>query len=311
MLQEGMYYEGAVYKEVLEDLKGYVLDCMQTGDDFDTAMDSARKSYDIMPVRYPSDMVMFTLGEMVQEALHEEYGMSEAKDDMVASEYTDAEDGKMPKYKYAYRKLGSSAQGPDKNQAKAMCSILRSKGIDADVPAAMKFLKSLDEAKLAETLKLIEEYTKSQINEEVEVEEAEVVIAARALGDQIQDAIEDVGRAFNEDLPAIVDQMRGQLGMEKAQPFGENVGQALDQLLGQLKDAKGQIDNAIGSITGEGSMASMDMEDPMADPIEPAGDMGDPMDDLGDPMADLDVDDFAGDDAKAGPEDEPLGREPK
>ena len=52
-----------------------------------------------------------------------------------------------------------------------MCSILRSKGIDADVPDAMKFLKSLDEAKLAETLKLIEEYTKSQINEEVEVEE--------------------------------------------------------------------------------------------------------------------------------------------
>ena len=34
-------------------------------------------------------MVMFTLGEMVQEASHEEYGMQrEAKDDMLLGEYS-------------------------------------------------------------------------------------------------------------------------------------------------------------------------------------------------------------------------------
>lgn len=138
----------------------------------------------------------------------------------------------------------------------------------------------------------------------MEVEEAEVVIAARALSDQIQDAVEDIGRAFNEDLPAIVDQMRGQLGTEKAQPFGENVGSALEGLLGQLKDAKEQVDSAIGGVTGAEPMMSMDMENPDAE-VDAVSDL-DSMDMGGD-----ELDDFAGADANAGPEDDPLGRELK
>ena len=171
-------------------------------------------------------------------------------------------------------------------------------------------VKSLDETKLAETLKLINEYIDSNpdefITEDVEVEEAEVVIAARALSDQIQDAVEDIGRAFNEDLPAIVDQMRGQLGVEKAQPFGETVGSALEGLLGQLKDAKEQVDGAIGGVTGSEAMPSMDMENPDAD-IDAVSDL-DNLDDL-DGMGGVDA--FAGADANAGPEDDPLGRELK
>ena len=55
----------------------------------------------------------------------------------------------------------------------------------------------------------------------------------------------------------------------------------------------------------------MDMEDFFGGLMTYAGDMSDTMADLDEPMADLDVDDFAGDDAKAGPEDEQLGRESK
>ena len=55
--------------------------------------------------------------------------------------------------------------------------------------------KSLDEAQTCRNIKINPRIHKKSINEEVEVEEAEVVIAPRALGDQIQDAIEDVGRA--------------------------------------------------------------------------------------------------------------------
>lgn len=305
MLAEGMYFEGEVYEKCLEELKDHALGCMATGDDYDQAMDSARKSYEIMPVRYPADMIMFKLGEMVQEHIRnlQEGG---AEEEVVSSEYTDAVDGKLPKYKHAYRKLGSSASGDDRSQAKAMVSILKSKGIDASVPDAMKFLKSLDEQKLAETLKLISEYIENNpeefITEDVEVEEAEVIIAARALSDQIQDAVEDIGRAFNEDLPAIVDQMRGQLGIEKAQPFGENVGSALEGLLNQLKDAKEQVDSAIGGVTGTEPLISTDMEDPDAQ-IDPIGDMDD--------MGGDELDDFAGADANAGPVDDPLGRELK
>ena len=49
MLQEGMYYEGAVYNEVLE-TKRLCIRLYANGDDFDTAMDSAWKSYDISNV---------------------------------------------------------------------------------------------------------------------------------------------------------------------------------------------------------------------------------------------------------------------
>lgn len=308
MLAEGMYFEGEVYEKCLNELKDHAIGCMATGDDYDQAMDSARKSYEIMPVRYPADMIMFKLGEMVQQHLAELEEAKHSHDDVVSSEYTDAVDGKLPKYKHAYRKLGSSASGDDESQAKAMVGILKRKGIDASVPDAMKFLKSLDEVRLAETLKLINEYIDNNpeefITEDVEVEEAEVVIAARALSDQIQDAVEDIGRAFNEDLPAIVDQMRGQLGTEKAQPFGENVGSALEGLLGQLKDAKEQVDSAIGGVTGAEPMMSMDMENPDAE-VDAVSDL-DSMDMGGD-----ELDDFAGADANAGPEDDPLGRELK
>jgi hypothetical protein len=73
-----------------------------------------------------------------------------------------------------------------------------------------------------------------------------------------------------------------------------------------LKDAKEQVDGAIGGVTGAETMTSMDMEDPDAE-IDAVSDL--------DGMDDLDglggIDDFAGADANAGPEDDPLGRELK
>ena len=54
------------------------------------------------------------------------------------------------------------------------------------------------------------------ISEEVEVEQAEVVMALRALADDVQDHVERIGRMINEDLPAIVDQMKAEFGAEQA-----------------------------------------------------------------------------------------------
>ena len=52
------------------------------------------------------------------------------------------------------------------------------------------------------------------LSEEVEsVDEAEVVMAVRALADDIQDHVERLGRMVNEDLPAIADQMASEFGL--------------------------------------------------------------------------------------------------
>jgi hypothetical protein len=133
------------------------------------------------------------------------------------------------------------------------------------------------------------------------VEEAEVVMAARALSDDIQDQIERLGRMQNEDIPAIADQMRAEFGAEAAQSFGNAMNAALEAHLGNSKSTKAEMDNAIGTITGEAPASA------------PAGDMG-----LGNPEAPMDMpaDDMPMDEpvdnlpAAAGPEEEPLGRAP-
>jgi plasmid stabilization system protein ParE len=133
------------------------------------------------------------------------------------------------------------------------------------------------------------------------VEEAEVVMAARALSDDIQDQIERLGRMQNEDIPAIADQMRAEFGAEAAQSFGNAMNAALEAHLGNSKSTKAEMDNAIGTITGEAPASA------------PAGDMG-----LGNSEAPMDMpaDDMPMDEpvdnlpAAAGPEEEPLGRAP-
>ena len=136
--------------------------------------------------------------------------------------------------------------------------------------------------------------------EEVEsVDEAEVVMAVRALADDIQDHVERLGRMVNEDLPAIADQMVSEFGLEKAQGFKENAEGVLSGALESAKGAKEGMDGLIGNITGVGSLATSDLEAdddammPVEEPIDP-----EPMDmDVNEPAA-------------AGPEDEPLGRAP-
>ena len=89
------------------------------------------------------------------------------------------------------------------------------------------------------------------LSEEVEsVDEAEVVMAVRALADDIQDHVERLGRMVNEDLPAIADQMASEFGLEKAQGFKDNAEGVISSALESAKGAKEGMDGLIGNITG-------------------------------------------------------------
>jgi uncharacterized protein YoxC/DNA-binding transcriptional regulator YhcF (GntR family) len=144
------------------------------------------------------------------------------------------------------------------------------------------------------------------LSEEIEgttVEEAEVVMAVRALADDIQDHVERLGRMVNEDIPAIADQMVHEFGADKASQFKDSAEQTLSQALDSAKAAKDGVNELVGSITGEemnlssggiGDLGADNMAEPDMDPL------GD--DDLGD----MDVNEPAA----AGPEEEPLGRAP-
>ncbi len=149
-----------------------------------------------------------------------------------------------------------------------------------------------DEKKQAKKESMFDDIINDMIAEEVEVEQAEVVMALRALSDDVQDHIERVGRMINEDLPAIVDQLSAEFGAQQAASIKQEAEMALDGILTANKGGKDQMDAVIGQLTGAG-------DGMMAPPMDPG---------LGaeEPMAEP-VDNVP---AAAGPEEEPLGRAP-
>lgn len=138
------------------------------------------------------------------------------------------------------------------------------------------------------------------LNEEVDVEQAEVVMAVRALADDIQDHIERIGRMMNEDVPAIADQMRAEMGASQAQQWADATVGTLNGYMETAKSTKAAMDQQVAGLSGEagadvGGLGDTGMEEP-AFGDEMGADMG---------AEEPAVDDVA---AAAGPQDEPLGR---
>jgi len=145
------------------------------------------------------------------------------------------------------------------------------------------------------------------LSEEIEgtsVEEAEVVMAVRALADDIQDHVERLGRMVNEDIPAIADQMIHEFGADKAAQFKESAEQTLSTALESAKQAKDGVNGLVGSITGEDMGLGGDDMGSIEDPLGADS----PIDDMEELPAEPEMD--VNEPAAAGPEEEPLGRAP-
>jgi hypothetical protein len=146
---------------------------------------------------------------------------------------------------------------------------------------------------------------------EGEVGQAQAILAAKDMVDTVQDLIEKVGKMQNEQLPALIDSIRDQIGMAQADTFKNGVSQSLTTMATTLGQAREQLDTAARSLAGEDAgMGGDAMGMPGADPM--AGGMG------ADPMAGAAGGDFemppeegdgfgAVDAASGGPEE--LGRE--
>ena len=143
---------------------------------------------------------------------------------------------------------------------------------------------------------------------EQDLDQAELVLAAKDMVDRIQKMAEDLASMQVEDLMPLVDAMRESFGTEQANAFSASADSVLAAALETIKGTREQMDQAVMVLTGEGAP----MNDMMGGEMPPAGDMGDPMaDPMGDDMAVPAEDEFAGDEAAAGSEGEPLGRIPK
>ena len=140
---------------------------------------------------------------------------------------------------------------------------------------------------------------------EQDLDQAELVLAAKDMVDRLQKMAEDLASMQVEDLMPLTDAMRESFGTEQANAFSASVDATLAAALETIKATREQVDQSVMVLTGEGAP----MNDMMGGEMPPAGDMGAPM--PGEEMAVPTEDEFAGEEAAAGVEGEPLGRIPK
>lgn len=94
-------------------------------------------------------------------------------------------------------------------------------------------------------------YNLYQLLKEDEVQQAQVVLAAQDMVDRVQKMLEDVTAMQFKDLPALVDQVKSQVGVDQANQFNESAAAALSGLVQNLQTAKSGLEGSVGIITGQ------------------------------------------------------------
>jgi hypothetical protein len=137
---------------------------------------------------------------------------------------------------------------------------------------------------------------------ESEVQQAQVVLAAQDMVDKMQSMLEDASEMQFKELPALVDSIKNQVGIDQAAQFNTDATAALTGLVQNLQGAKQQLDSALGVVTGatpppDAGMAAMGGV--------PGGNMA-----AADDMADAGMDDLDAAAGIAGDEIAPPPEEP-
>ncbi len=102
---------------------------------------------------------------------------------------------------------------------------------------------------------------KQRLKEASEVQQAQVVLASQDMVDQVQKMSEQISAMQFKDLPALVDQIKNEVGTDQAMQFNTDATAALAGLLQNLQGAKTQLEAALGVVTGQA-------------PVVPGADMG-------------------------------------
>lgn len=122
------------------------------------------------------------------------------------------------------------------------------KALDDQIKSKQKELSDLQRQKsMLETRSSL----KQRLEEASEVQQAQVVLASQDMVDQVQGMSEDISAMQFKDLPALVDQIKNEVGVDQAARFNTDATAALSSLLQNLQGAKTQLETALGVITGQ------------------------------------------------------------
>lgn len=112
-----------------------------------------------------------------------------------------------------------------------------------------------------------------QTLKESEVQQAQVVLAAQDMVDSIQGMIEDATEMQYKELPALVDSIRNQIGLDQANQFNTDATGAMTQLVQNLQATKQAMETSLGVVTGQQVAPALDaaMAAPAAEPVAMPG----------------------------------------
>lgn len=128
---------------------------------------------------------------------------------------------------------------------------------------------------------------------ESEIQQAQVVLAAQDMVDQIQKMLEQISAMQFKDLPALTDSIKNDMGVDQATAYQSATAAALTQLLQSVQQGKTALEGAQGTLTGQapavpGEEPADDMGMPPegGDELNPDADMGMPPEEGGDAATD-------------------------
>jgi hypothetical protein len=142
--------------------------------------------------------------------------------------------------------------------------------------------------------------TRRRVNEGEgdDLAQAELILVAKDMVNQLQKMAEDVAEMQTDDLMALEEKIKTTFSQEQGEQFAQGADSALGTLLDQVKSAKDALSNAISVLSGE---AQASMGDDLSGMAQPGME----------PELEPSVNDFSNADAGMGPEEEPTGRELK
>jgi hypothetical protein len=88
--------------------------------------------------------------------------------------------------------------------------------------------------------------------ENEEVEKSQVILAAQDMVDSIQKMMEDTSEMLVKELPALVNGVQAEIGVNESEQFNSQTSEALTALQAALTQAKSTLQSALNEITGQG-----------------------------------------------------------
>lgn len=168
---------------------------------------------------------------------------------------------------------------------------LRENGVDVSHRDYQKLLL------IAEGLKLVVAEAHGTVTESADLDQAEVLLAAKQMGDDLQKMAETLASMQVEELMSIHNAMKEQVGIAEADAFNAAAEQSISAALEAVKAANEGVNNALLVAQGQApaqdmEMDGMDMEPEMGDGMDMDTDMEPEMGDefAGDDAADMDTD---------------------